>query len=55
LGFEDLIGELGAGFESQRFGKDEGIIAVEEDLFDLRVKRWSGMRAKPIDIVGDKI
>jgi hypothetical protein len=39
LGFEDLIGEFGAGFESERFGKDKGIIAIEEDFFDLRVKR----------------
>jgi hypothetical protein len=40
LGFKDLIGEFGAGLESEGFGKDEGIIAVEEDLFDLKVIRW---------------
>ena len=36
LGFENLIGEFGAGLESKRFGKDEGIITIEEDFFDLR-------------------
>jgi hypothetical protein len=36
LGFEDLIGEFGAGLESERFGKNKGIITVEEDFFDLR-------------------
>lgn len=38
LGFEDLIGQFGTSFESERFGKDKGIIAIEEDLIDLRVK-----------------
>ena len=40
LGFEDLIGKFSVCFESERFGKDKGIIAVKEDFFDLRVKRW---------------
>jgi hypothetical protein len=53
LGFEDLIGEFGAGLESERFGKDEGIITVEEDFFDLRVKGWLAMR--PIGIVEMKM
>jgi hypothetical protein len=38
LGFEDLIGEFGTGLKSERFRKDEGIITVEEDFFDLSVK-----------------
>ena len=37
LAFEDLIGEFGAGLESKGFGKDKGIITVEEDFFDLSV------------------
>ena len=36
LGFENLIGDFGAGLESKRFGKNEGIITIEENFFDLR-------------------
>lgn len=35
---EDLIGELGAGFESEGFGEHKGVVAVEEDRSDLEVK-----------------
>lgn len=34
--FEDLVSELGAGFEGEGFGEDEGVVAVEEDGLDLR-------------------
>jgi len=34
--FEDLVGEFGAGLEGERFGKDERVVAVKEDLLDLR-------------------
>ena len=43
MGLEDLIYEFGAGLESERFRKDEGIITVKEDFFDLRVKGWLTM------------
>jgi len=43
LGFEDLIGEFRAGLEGERFREDEGIITVEEDFFDLRIKGWLAM------------
>jgi hypothetical protein len=36
-GGEDLVGELGAGFESEGFGEDEGVVAVEEEGCDLWV------------------
>lgn len=32
---EDLVGEVGAGFEGEFFGEDEGVVAVEEDFGDL--------------------
>lgn len=33
---EDLIGEFGAGLESELLGEDEGVVAVEQDLLDLQ-------------------
>lgn len=30
-GCEDFIGEVGAGFEGEGFGKDERVVAVEEE------------------------
>jgi hypothetical protein len=33
---EDLIGELGAGLESQTLRLAERVVAVEEDVLDLR-------------------
>jgi hypothetical protein len=35
FGGEDLVGELGAGFEGEGFGEDEGVVAVEEEVLDL--------------------
>jgi len=35
---EDLVGEVGAGFEGEFFAKDEGVIAVEEDFGNLFVR-----------------
>jgi len=35
--FEDLVGQIGAGLEGEGFGEDEGVVAVEEDVFDLGV------------------
>jgi len=32
---EDFVGKLGAGFEGEGFGEDEGVVAVEQDLLDL--------------------
>ena len=32
---EDLIGKVGAGFEGEFFGEDEGVVTVEEDMCDL--------------------
>jgi hypothetical protein len=32
---EDLVGELGAGFEGEGFGENEGVVAVEEKGGDL--------------------
>jgi hypothetical protein len=34
LGGEDLVGELGAGFEGEFLGEDEGVVAVEEERGD---------------------
>lgn len=34
---EDLVGELGAGFEGKRFGEDERVVAVKEEGGDLWV------------------
>ena len=39
---EDLVGEFGAGFEGEDFGKDERVVAVEEDLLDLEGKGEGG-------------
>jgi hypothetical protein len=39
-GGEDLICELGAGFEGKGFGEDEGIVAVEEEGGDLWLSAW---------------
>ena len=33
---EDLVGEVGAGFEGEFFREDEGVVAVEEDFGDLK-------------------
>ena len=33
---EDLVGEVGTGFEGEFFREDEGIVAVEEDFGDLK-------------------
>ena len=33
---EDLVGEGGAAGEGEVFGEDEGVVAVEEEVFDLR-------------------
>lgn len=35
----DLIGEFGAGFKGERFGEDEGVVAVEEDVRCLAAQR----------------
>lgn len=32
---EDLVGEVGTGFEGELFREDEGIVTVEEDFSDL--------------------
>jgi len=32
---EKLVGEIGASFEGETLGEDEGVVAVEEDVFDL--------------------
>lgn len=32
---EDLIGEVGAGFEGEFLGENEGVVAVEKDFGDL--------------------
>lgn len=45
--FEDLVGELGAGFEGERLGEDEGVVAVEEDLLDLVVGEERGLVVLP--------
>lgn len=37
-GFEDLIGEVGTGGEGKGFGKDEGVVAVEEEGGDLLLR-----------------
>ena len=37
---EDLVGEVGAGFEGEFFGEDEGVVAVEEDFGDLGWQDW---------------
>jgi hypothetical protein len=34
---ENLICKVGAGLEGQLFGEDEGVVAVKEDIGDLRV------------------
>jgi hypothetical protein len=34
---EDLVGQLGAGFEGEGFGEDERVVAVEEEGGDLLV------------------
>ena len=39
---EDLIAEVGAGFEGEFLRKDEGVVAVEEDFGDLDVPRVRG-------------
>lgn len=33
---KDLIGKIGAGFEGQLLREDQGVVAIEEDLGDLR-------------------
>jgi hypothetical protein len=33
--FEELVGEVGTGFEGEALGEDERVVAVEEDVFDL--------------------
>jgi hypothetical protein len=33
--FEDLVAELGAGFEGEELGLGERVVAVEEDVVDL--------------------
>lgn len=37
MGAEDLVCEVGAGFEGEGFGEDERVVAVEEDGGDLGV------------------
>lgn len=32
---EDLVGKVGTSFEGEFFGKDEGVVTVEEELCDL--------------------
>jgi hypothetical protein len=32
---EKFVGEFGAGFEGKTLREDEGVVAVEEDVFDL--------------------
>jgi hypothetical protein len=39
-GGENLIRELGAGFESEGFGEDERVVAVEEESGDLWLSAW---------------
>ncbi len=36
IGGEDLVGYSCARGESERFGEDEGVVAVKEDCRDLR-------------------
>lgn len=38
---EDLVGEVGAGFEGEFFAEDEGVVAVEEDFGNLFVRSVS--------------
>jgi hypothetical protein len=38
--FEDLIGEIGAGLEGELLGENEGVVAIEEDILDLWLRRW---------------
>lgn len=35
----DLVDEVCAGFEGELLGEDEGVVAVEEDGFDLERRR----------------
>lgn len=37
---EDFVGEVGAGFEGEFFGEDEGVVAVEEEVGYLGDWRW---------------
>lgn len=37
---EDLVGEVGAGFEGEFFRENEGIVTVEEDFCDLKGGIW---------------
>jgi hypothetical protein len=32
---QELVGEIGAGFESQTLRQDQGVVAVEQDVLDL--------------------
>ena len=41
---EDLVGEVGAGFEGEFFRQDEGVVAVEEDFGDLDIPGLRGGR-----------
>ena len=43
---EDLVGELGTGFEGEFFGEDERVVAVEEEFDDLEaglVSDWGSL------------
>lgn len=47
---EDLVGEVGAGFEGEFFRQDEGVVAVEEDFGDLEIP---GVREGTLGKIGD--
>jgi hypothetical protein len=36
--FEDLIGEVGAGFEGELLRENESVVAVEENILDLSLE-----------------
>jgi hypothetical protein len=35
---QDLIGKVGTGFKGQTLRQDESVVAVEEDVLDLRIE-----------------
>jgi hypothetical protein len=41
--FKDLVGEFGACFECKALREDEGVIAVEKDVFDLFLAFWQSL------------
>lgn len=47
----DLVDEVCAGFEGELLGEDEGVVAVEEDGFDLERKRLAAAEVRREELV----